>query len=214
MATGAERTQRDLVAILRLAYSGELAAGYAYRGHWRSVSDPEERLRIQSIEEEESHHRRLIGTMLETLGVPPSRTREVRAALVGRTLGILCHVSGWLAPMYGAGRLESRNIREYEVAARLAWSCGRTEWVDCLLGMAEVEWEHERYFRSHVLTHRLGRRLPTWPLPPPKESIRAAFERETGAKLNEGLGNSAPLAVAWGARRSAPSPMAFRHAGA
>jgi hypothetical protein len=203
MATGAERTQRDLVAILRLAYSGELAAGYAYRGHWRSVSDPEGRVRIRSIEEDESHHRRLIGTMFETLGVAPSRAREVRAAMVGRTLGILCHVSGWLAPMYGAGRLASRNIREYEVAARLAWSCGRTEWVDCLLGMAEVEWEHERYFRSHVLTHRLGGRLPLWPLPPLKESIRAAFERETGIKLDKGSGNSPPLAVVWGASRSA-----------
>lgn len=203
MATDAERTQRDLVAILRLAYSGELAAGHAYRGHWRSLAGPEERLRIQSIEAEEAHHRRLIGTMLVTLGVSPSRVREVRATLIGRTLGILCHVSGWLAPMYGAGRLESRNIREYEVAARLAWSCGHHEWVDCLLGMAEVEWEHECYFRSHVLTHRLGRRLPMWPLPPPKESIRAAFERETGVKLDEASGNAPPRAAVWGPSRSA-----------
>ncbi len=32
----------SLIAILQLACSGELAAGYANRGHWHSVSDPEE----------------------------------------------------------------------------------------------------------------------------------------------------------------------------
>jgi hypothetical protein len=36
-----------------LAYSGELAAGLAYRGHWRSVRDAAERERIQTIEAEE-----------------------------------------------------------------------------------------------------------------------------------------------------------------
>jgi hypothetical protein len=38
--------------------------------------------------------------------------------------------------------------------------------------MAEVEWEHEQYFRAKVLSHPLGRRLPIWPAPPPKEAIR------------------------------------------
>jgi hypothetical protein len=75
--------------------------------------------------------------------------------------------------MYGAGRLESRNVREYESAARLARACGRAEWVDCLLTMAEVEWEHERFFRARVLAHRWAPRLPLWPALPPKEAIRA-----------------------------------------
>jgi hypothetical protein len=118
--------------------------------------------------------------MLAELGVGPSRSRELRAALVGRALAFLCHVSGWLAPMLGAGRLESRNIREYETAARLARAAGRPEWVDCLLTMAEVEWEHERYFRGRVSSHRFGRRLSLWPAPPPKESIRASAARDAG----------------------------------
>jgi len=83
--------------------------------------------------------------------------------------------------MYGAGKLESRNVREYEAAARLAWACGRREWVDCLLTMAEVEWDHEAFFRSRVLGHRLGRRLRMWTVPPPKETIRASFKREMEA---------------------------------
>jgi demethoxyubiquinone hydroxylase (CLK1/Coq7/Cat5 family) len=46
-----------LVEILQLAYSGELAAAYAYNGHWHSLVDPAERARVKTIEEEELHHR-------------------------------------------------------------------------------------------------------------------------------------------------------------
>jgi len=170
---------RDLlIHILQLAYSGERAAGYAYRGHWRCVSDAAERARIRTIEEEEWHHRNLVGGMLRSMGARHSTTREVRAAIIGRVLQALCYVSGWLAPMYGAGKLERRNIVEYETAARHARNCGREDFIDCLLTMAEVEWEHEQYFRSKVLCHSLGRLLPIWPAPPPKENIRAFSPRE------------------------------------
>jgi len=167
----------SLIALLQLAYSGELAAAHAYRGHARSVREPAERARIAEIEREEWHHRELVGGMLAALGAAPDPARERRALRVGRTLGALCHVSGWLAPMYGAGRLESRNVREYESAARLARAAGREEWVECLLVMAEVEWEHERTFRELVRAHPLGRRLPLWPAPAPKASLRAGFAR-------------------------------------
>jgi rubrerythrin len=165
----------NLISILQLAYSGERAAAYAYRGHWRSVRNPDERARIEAIENEEWHHRNLVGEMLRSLGARPDRVREVRAAIIGRILQALCHVSGWLAPMYGAGKLESRNIREYEAAARFASGCGHIELVDCLLTMAEVEWEHEHYFRSRVLSHPAGRLLPIWPSPEPKANIRSSF---------------------------------------
>jgi demethoxyubiquinone hydroxylase (CLK1/Coq7/Cat5 family) len=42
-----------LILILKLAYSGERAAAYAYRGHWHSVRNPDERARIEAIENEE-----------------------------------------------------------------------------------------------------------------------------------------------------------------
>ena len=164
--------EAKLITILQLAYSGELAAGYAYRGHWHSLTQPEERARVKQIEEEEWHHRKLVGEMLQSLGAGPNKRRELRATLVGRTLGFLCHVSGWFAPMYGAGRLESRNIVEYETAARYARECGRTDLIDCLLTMAEVEWDHEHYFRSCVLRHRWSKRFSVWPEPPPRETIR------------------------------------------
>ena len=168
----------SLIRILKFAYSGELAAAYAYQGHANSVHDAGERERIQTIEAEEWHHRDLVGGMLRDLKSGPDRWKEIKAHLIGRIIGLLCHVTGWLAPMYGAGKLESRNIKEYEAAARYARDCGRTEFVDGLLGMAEVEWEHERYFRSQVVKHAWGRRIPLWSPPPPKENIRGSYENE------------------------------------
>lgn len=175
MHTDRIQSRERLVALLQLAYSGELAAAHAYRGHWNSLADPEERRRIRVIEDEEWHHRRLVGEMLEQLGSSPDRVRELRAMVIGRTLRLLCHVSGWFAPMYGAGKLESRNIREYEAAARLARAAGREEFVDCLLTMAEVEWEHEHYFRTKAASHFLSRWWRIWPAPPPKHAIRTSF---------------------------------------
>ncbi len=174
-----DESRQELIAILQLAYSGELAAAYAYRGHWHSVSAADERAAIRRIEEDELRHRELVGEMLTRLGGRPNPRRELRATIIGRALQFLCHVTGWLAPMYGAGKLESRNVREYETAARYAHDCGAAEMVDCLLEMAEVEWDHENYFRSCVLKHRLGRRLPLWPKPPAKETIRLSFQHET-----------------------------------
>jgi len=123
----AKTSRQLLIGILQLAYSGELAAAYAYQGHWKSVRNIEEKNRIKTIEEEEWHHRKLVGEMLQLLGERPSSWKETKAVLIGRTAGLLCHLTGWLAPMYGAGKLESRNVREYEVAARYARDCGRPE---------------------------------------------------------------------------------------
>ena len=177
--------RRKLILLLQLAYSGELAAAYAYRGHWNSVSNPNEKIAIRNIEEDEWRHRKFVGEMLVTLNAAPNKWREVRATIIGRVLGALCHVMGWLAPMYGAGRLESRNIKEYETAARHARDCGRNDLIDCLLEMAEVEWEHELYFRTRVKEHFIGRRLSLWPQPPSKETIRLSFEKEVFVSSSE-----------------------------
>lgn len=178
----ADDSRQKLIRILQLAYSAELAAAYAYRGHWHSVRNKDERLRIEQIENEEWHHRRLVGEMLLELNAVPTRLGELRARIVGRTLGLLCHFTGWLAPMYGAGWLESGNIVEYEIAAGYARDCGKGTFINSLLEMAEVEWEHEQYFRSRVLLHPLGKRISIWPEPRPKEMIRESFAKEAGPK--------------------------------
>ena len=175
MAEASESAREALIGVLRHAYSGERAAAYAYRGHARSVRDPGERSRIRQIEDEEWRHRELVGGLLRQLGARPSPVAELRAAVIGRTLGALCFVAGWFAPMYGAGRLESGNIVEYEDAARYARDGGRPELADCLLEMAEVEWEHEAYFRSRIEGSRWLRVFPLWPKPSPKEEIRRHF---------------------------------------
>ena len=167
-----------LIDLLQRAYSGELAAALAYAGHQRSLPAGADRERIGVIEAEELHHRERVGGLLAAMGAGPSEARERRARRIGRTLAFLCHWTGWVAPMWGAGRLERGNIVEYEVAARLAMAAGRPEFTGCLLDMAEVEWEHELFFRERVLSRRLGRRMPRWEPPPPKGEIRASFARE------------------------------------
>jgi len=41
--------------------------------------------------------------------------------------------------------------------------------------MAEVEWEHERYFRSRVMIHPFAKWIRLWPIPPEKDQIRQSF---------------------------------------
>ncbi|MBL8184867.1 MAG: ferritin-like domain-containing protein [Blastocatellia bacterium] len=150
------RTAREnLIRILQNAYSGEVAAAYAYRGHWRSLKESPERVRIMQIEEEEWDHRRRVGQLLEKLGAKPRPIREKVFWTIGRSLAVTCHVSGWFMPMYFAGRLESKNSVEYEDAAAFAKELGMDDCVAELLDMARVELEHEEYFRSVVTGHRL-----------------------------------------------------------
>ena len=164
-----------LIRQLRGACSGELAAGFAYRGHWRSVSDPAERMRIQEIEADEWHHRELVKGLLAELGAKPILLREVIFWIIGKSIAAFCHIGGWFAPMYGAGRLERGNIVEYEEAAVYAAECGEHRMIECILAMAEVEWDHELYFRERIVGHRLLRVFKLWDAPPPRESIRRRF---------------------------------------
>ncbi|HWW61989.1 MAG TPA: demethoxyubiquinone hydroxylase family protein [Thermoanaerobaculia bacterium] len=164
----------ELIHVLRSACSGELAAIHAYAGHARSVRDREERERITVIEGEEEHHRELVIGLLRELGARPSRARDAIFSIIGKAIAFLCRIGGWFIPMYGAGRLEKSNIREYELAAKLAAESGNASMIDCLLTMAEVEWEHERYFRERVVGHWLLRVFPLWEAPPEKSAIRAA----------------------------------------
>jgi len=154
-----------MVRLLKKAYSGELAAALAYRGHWGSLSRHEDRERIKQIEFEEWMHRKVVGRILQSFRTSPDRIREVKGFLLGRLLGFGCGLMGWFAPMYLAGFLESKNILEYKNAVQLAVECGHSELLECLSEMAKTEWEHERFFRSKVLSHRFSRWIPIWRSP-------------------------------------------------
>jgi hypothetical protein len=167
--------RRQLISTLKNAYSGELGAINAYKGHRESVSDSVEKEMIYQIEVEEIVHRERVGEMLSILGEAPSSHQDQTMNWIGKTLGFLCSWSGWFAPMYGAGLLESRNIKEYEEAAEYALAAGHVEFLDDLLTMAEVEWEHEKFFREKCCTHFLYHWFPKWPIPPARETIRKPF---------------------------------------
>ena len=145
----------NLIRILQNAYSGEIAAAYAYRGHWRSLKASPERTRIKQIEAEEWEHRERVGVWLERLDSTPRRMREKVFWMIGKFLGHSCFLSGWFFPMYFAGRLESGNSTEYKDAAAYAKELGMDDCVADLLDMARVEIEHEVFFRETVTGHWL-----------------------------------------------------------
>lgn len=147
--------RRGLITILQNAHAGEVAAANAYRGHWRSLGDSPEKVRIKEIEAEEWDHRRRVGNWLAKLDARPRPLREKIFWTIGRTLGVTCFLSGWFMPMYFAGRLESKNSVEYEDAAVFARELGMEDCVADLLDMARVEVEHEEFFRTVVAGHRL-----------------------------------------------------------
>ncbi len=172
---------RDLIRLLRAAYSGELAAANAYAGHWRSVRERAQRTAIRRIQDEEHEHRARVGEMIAELGGTPGWLRDRVMAVVGWMIAAACFVGGWYVPMYGAGLIERRNIAEYEDAAQLAFRAGREDLADELLGMAEAEWDHEAYFRGLCEGHWLRRVLRVWRPPPPREAIRARYVEAVAA---------------------------------
>lgn len=171
--------RRALVELLQMAYSGERAAAYAYLGHLRSLRracHEADRAMLRQVLIEEIQHRRIVRGMLRSLDAAPDPRRERKMRRIGLTIGALCRLSGWYGPMYGAGRLESRNVVEYEVAARLAHQAGHQEMAHRLLELAEVEWDHEAKFRARASSHRFWRVSPHWTAPAPRRQIRLTFD--------------------------------------
>ena len=164
-----------LIRLLQDAHAGERAAYFAYEGHANSVREPEEKHAIRKIQREEWEHREALGKFLTDRGAKPRVSREWLMAVVGRLISVSCYLGGWFIPMYGAGRLERSNIVEYEVAARWAREAGHPVMAECLIEMAEVEWDHEKYFREKAFCHWMQRFVPKWSLPPPREEIRESF---------------------------------------
>src|SRR6185312_3214503 len=96
------------VRLLQLAFSGELGAAIAYRGHAAAVTDPSERQHIRLIRAEELDHRARVGRILRHVGGLPDPLLELRNRCVGTAIAAFCHIGGWFAPMYGAGWIERR----------------------------------------------------------------------------------------------------------
>jgi rubrerythrin len=172
-----EQAKAQLINILQNAYSGEKAAANAYWGHANSlfVTDKTEKEELLEIRREELHHRDEILIVLKSLGSGPNAFKEILMNAIGYVIAILCFPGTWFVPMYGAGQLESKNIAEYEVLARLAYLSDHKDLVPMMLDFAEKEWDHEYYFRQKVLSHKLAHYIPMWTIPNSRESIRQNF---------------------------------------
>jgi hypothetical protein len=119
--------------------------------------------------------------MLQLLGAAPRPARERIMGLIGHVIWRLCVWTrplwgSWYVAMYGAGWLESTNVGEYLRAAQWAKASGHESMLAELLRMAEVEREHEAFFRGRCQSHILSRYLPLWP--PPKRCTAIATPQE------------------------------------
>lgn len=167
--------EQALIRILQAAHAGELAAAYAYQGHWRSrigARRRSERDEIQRIEAAEWHHRAQVADLLGALGSGPVWWREVTMGAIGRFFGALCFLGGRFLPMYAAGRLEAMNVGQYVDAAAHARASGHDGFGDQLDAMVDEEARHEAWFSDQCRGHwmlpavsTLGRWSPVDPTP-------------------------------------------------
>jgi len=144
-----------LVRLLQRAYSGEKAAAFAYVGHAGSLRDPEARVAVRQIENDEWIHRQNILALMRQYDIPVSRWYEVQLHLIGKVISLSCYVIGWFMPYFFAGKLESGNVCEYFVMMQYFHSLGIREHDDMLYEMGMKEKEHEVYFLSQIRNSRL-----------------------------------------------------------
>jgi hypothetical protein len=141
---------RKLVQLLRLAYSAEKAAAFAYIGHAGSVKKSSEKAAIRQIELDEWGHRESVLTIMRRYEISPSRYFEFKYHVIGRIISASCYVIGWFMPYYFAGRLESGNVCEYFLMMRYFNDLGVTEHDEVLYEMGMKEKEHEVYFQKSL----------------------------------------------------------------
>lgn len=145
----------ELVDLLKMAYSAEKAAAFAYIGHAGSVKDPEAKKAIRQIEVDEWNHRKEVLDIMNEYDIPVSKYYEFRFHVVGKIISGSCYVIGWFMPYYFAGRLESGNVCEYFRMKQFFNSLGITKHDAILYEMGIKEKEHEVYFLEQIKNSRL-----------------------------------------------------------
>lgn len=143
------------IKLLQRAYSGEMAAALAYRGHRKILRDKIERRAVRQIEIDEWRHRKDIGSILSDLDAKPSVFREIVFFAIGSAISFSCFFCGRFLATYFAGRLESGNVLEYQQAFDLAEEIGLAEYCEEFFEMRETESRHERILYEMVENHPL-----------------------------------------------------------
>lgn len=141
---------KDLVDLLKKAYSAEKAAAFAYQGHAGSVKDENEKMAIMQIELDEWNHRKEVLAIMEEYNIPISKYYEFRFHVIGKIISMSCYVIGWFMPYFFAGRLESGNVCEYFRMMQYFHELGILKHNQVLYEMGIKEKEHEVYFLSKI----------------------------------------------------------------
>lgn len=145
----------QLVDLLRMAYSAEKAAAFAYIGHAKSVKDPEQKAAIKQIEDDEWSHRRGVLAIMQQYDIPISKWYEFKFHVIGRFISACCYVIGWFMPFYFAGRLESGNVCEYFRMMHYIDEVDIRDHHATLYEMGIKEKEHKMFFLEKLKSHRL-----------------------------------------------------------
>lgn len=111
-----------LTKMLQHAHAGETAAFHAYEGHIKSVRHPETKEAIRKVQKEELDHIRMTWFMLHELGAEPNKFQDLLFTMIVKTLSVLCRVTGYFAPMYGALLIEKIGVNNYKEMAEEARS--------------------------------------------------------------------------------------------
>lgn len=146
---------KELVDLLKRAYSAEKAAAFAYQGHAGSVKNSDEKAAIRQIELDEWNHRREVLAIMQQYGIPVSKWYEFRFHLIGKVISFSCYVIGWFMPYYFAGKLESGNVCEYFRMMHFFHELGIKEHDTILYEMGIKEKEHEVYFLGRIKNKRM-----------------------------------------------------------
>lgn len=146
---------KELIDLLKKAYSAEKAAAFAYQGHAGSVKDKAEKMAIKQIEDDEWNHRKEVLHIMQQYDIPVSKYYEFRFHVIGKVISYSCYVIGWFMPFYFAGRLESGNVCEYFRMMQYFHEIGIVEHNQMLYDMGIKEKEHEIYFLGKIKNKKL-----------------------------------------------------------
>lgn len=146
---------KELVDLLKRAYSAEKAAAFAYQGHAGSVKDPVEKAAIRQIEIDEWNHRKEVLSIMQCYGIPVSKYYEFKFHVIGKMISGSCYVIGWFMPYFFAGKLESGNVCEYFRMMQFFHQLGITEHNTILYEMGIKEKEHEVYFLGKIKNKKM-----------------------------------------------------------
>ncbi|MGB8191161.1 MAG: ferritin-like domain-containing protein [Chitinophagaceae bacterium] len=146
---------KELIDLLKRAYSTEKAAAFAYQGHAGSVKDKAEKASIRQIELDEWNHRREVLEIMREYNIPVSKYYEIRFHIIGKMISFSCYVIGWFMPFYFAGKLESGNVCEYFRMMQYFHELGIIRHNKILYEMGIKEKEHEVYFLSKIKNKKM-----------------------------------------------------------